>query len=78
MNLRSSDRLRMLLMGAVAAGVFGPPPFANAAGPVPVLANSKKPFGVVTRPAVATAPPRLLPVSDAESKMIRPVAQTEG
>ncbi len=77
MNLRSSDRLRVLLMGAVAAGVFGPPPFANAGGPVPVLANSKKPFGVVTKPAVATAPPRLLPVSDAESKMIRPVAQTE-
>ena len=77
MNLRSSDRLRVLLMGAVAAGVFGPPPSANAGGPVPVLANSKKPFGVVTKPAVATAPPRLLPVSDAESKMIRPVAQTE-
>ncbi len=77
MNLRSSDRLRVLLMGAVAAGVFGPPPSANAAGPVPVLASSKKPFGVVTKPALATAPPRLLPVSDAESKMIRPVAQTE-
>jgi YHS domain-containing protein len=77
MNLRGNERLRVLLMGAVAAGVFGPQPMVNAGGPIPVLASSKKPSDAVAKPVVATVPPRLLPGTEAEAAMIRPVSQTD-
>ena len=76
---RGRDRLRVLLLGAVAAGVFGPQQFVHAAGPGPVPApsNSKKPAAVAAKPGVPTAPPRLLPTSDSESSAIRPVSQSD-
>ncbi len=76
---RGSDRLRVLLMGAVAAGVFGPQQLVHAAGPgpVPAVANSKKPGTVMAKPAVATVPPRLLPASGTESSVILPVSQKD-
>ena len=76
MNLRGSDRLRMVLMGAVAAGGIGPQ-FGHAAGPVPVTAKltMKKPGLVAGKPAAA--PPRLLPVTEADAT-IQPVAQSDG
>ena len=74
MNLRGKDRLRMLLMGAVAVGVFGTQPLTHAAGPAPVGTSSKKPADSV-KPAVA--PPQLLPPVSPEAATIQPVSQTE-
>lgn len=71
MNLRGSNRLRVLLMGAVAAGVFGPQMIQ--AGPFPVW---KKPSGsAAPKQAAPTVPPEFLsaPPSDV---VIQPVAQT--
>lgn len=71
MNLRGSDRLRMLLMGAVATGVFGQ--HGSAAEPIPAPPATKKPFFHFGKP---TSPPRLLPSTEAEVT-IQPVARTE-
>ena len=74
MNLRGSDRLRVLMMGAVAAGVFGTQPLVRAADPTPVSTKSKKPTGAA--PANPTAP-RLLSVSETDGENIRLVSETE-
>lgn len=70
MNLRGNNRLRVLLMGAVAAGVFGPQMIQ--AGPFPAW---KKPSGAAAKQPAPTVPPELLssPPSDV---VIQPVAQT--
>ena len=73
MNLRGSDRLRMLLLGAAAAGVFGQHP-GFAAGPAPAAPAAKKPFFHLGKPA--SPPPQLLPVTEADVT-IQPVARTE-
>jgi YHS domain-containing protein len=74
MNLRGSDRLRVLMMGAVAAGVFGTQPLVRAAGPTSVSTNSNKPTGAA--PAKPAAP-RLLSVPETDGEMIRLVSETE-
>ena len=66
MNLRGNGRLRMLLMGALAAGVLGPQ-VVRSAGPAPVASNRTP---AATRPAMT--PPQLLPATT-ESAVI-PVA----
>ena len=76
MNLRGSDRLRVLMMGAVAVGMIGPQPLVHAADTVPILTNLKKP-AATAKPAVTSAPPRLLSASETDSTMIRTVSQTE-
>lgn len=73
MNLRGSDRLRMLLLGAAAAGVFGQQP-GYAAGPAPAVPAAKKPFFHLGKPA--SPPPQLLPMTEADAT-IQPVARTE-
>lgn len=73
MNLRGSDRLRMLLLGAAAAGVFSQLP-GYAAGPAPAAPAAKKPFFHLGKPA--SPPPQLLPMTEADAT-IQPVARTE-
>lgn len=76
MNLQGSNRLRMLLLGAVAAGAIGPQ--LLVAGPLPVVSNTKKPAVKpgMAKPAAVT-PPRLLPMTEADTAVIQPVAQTQ-
>lgn len=76
MNLQGSNRLRMLLLGAVAAGAIGPQ--LLVAGPIPVVSNTKKPAAKpgMAKPAAVT-PPRLLPMTEADTAVIQPVAQTQ-
>jgi len=69
MNLRGSNRLQLLMLGAMAAGAFGPR-FVHAADPVPVVGKSGNAAG-------ATIPPAPLSVSETDAAMIRQVAQTE-
>ncbi|HEY4260602.1 MAG TPA: hypothetical protein VGM98_10585, partial [Schlesneria sp.] len=68
MNLRGNCRLRVLLMGAVAAGVFGPQ--SIQAGPFSVW---KKPSAKQPAP---TVPPELLSAPPSEVVVIQPVVQT--
>lgn len=70
MNLRGNDRLRMLLMGAVAVGVLGPQ-VVRSAGPAAALPNRAP---AVARPA---APPRLLPSTTPEAVVLPVVNKTE-
>lgn len=71
MNLRGSNRLRVLVMGAVAAGAFGPQ--FTYAGPFPW----KKPTAAPKQPA-NTVPPELLSAPPSNAVVIQPVAQTGG
>lgn len=71
MNLRGSNRLRVLVMGAVAAGAFGPQ--LTNAGPFPW----KKPAAAPKQPA-NTVPPELLSAPPSNAVVIQPVAQTGG
>lgn len=71
MNLRGNSRLRVLLMGAVAAGVFGPQ--SIQAGPFSVW---KKPSGAAAKQPAPTVPPELLSAPPSDVVVIQPVAQT--
>lgn len=66
--------LRMLLLGAVAAGVLQAQQHIKAAGPISGGAGSRNPSAVT--PIPATVPPQLLPATESDSSVIRPVAQT--
>ncbi len=71
MNLRGNSRLRVLLMGAVAAGVFGPQ--SIQAGPFSVW---KKPSGAAAKQPAPTVPPELLSAPPIDVVVIQPVVQT--
>ncbi|MDB5346739.1 MAG: hypothetical protein JWP89_5116 [Schlesneria sp.] len=71
MNLRGNSRLRVLLMGAVAAGVFGPQTIQ--AGPFSVW---KKPSGAAAKQPAPTVPPELLSAPPSDVVVIQPVVQT--
>ncbi len=75
MNLRGSNRLQLLVLGAMAAGAFGPR-FVHAADPVPVVGKSGNAAGAGSSPGAAI-PPAPLSASEGDAAVIRQVAQTE-
>ena len=82
MNQRGHASLKMWLMGAAAIGVptalgmFGPDQAAFADGKLSFGMNAKKPTVKVST-AVATEPPRLLPVPDANNLAIQTVSDSQ-
>ena len=87
MNQRGRENLRMWLLGAAAIGVpsalglFGTEQIAFGDGKLSLLQNSKKATikTAAAKPAtsVATEPPRLLPVPDANSFQIQTVSDSQ-
>ena len=87
MNQRGRENLRMWLLGAAAIGVpsalglFGTEQIAFGDGKISLLQNSKKATikTAAAKPAtsVATEPPRLLPVPDANSFQIQTVSDSQ-
>ena len=87
MNQRGRENLRMWLLGAAAIGVpsvlglFGTEQIALGDGKLSLLQNSKKATikTAAAKPAtsVATEPPRLLPVPDANSFHIQTVSDSQ-
>ncbi len=81
MNRRGHASLKMWLMGAAgiavptALGMFGPNGAAFADGKLLSGASAKKPAAKVS-PAVASEPPRLLPVPDSNAPMIQTVSDS--
>lgn len=75
MNLRGSNRLQLLVLGAMAAGAFGPR-YVHAADPAPVVGKSGATAGAASSPD-AMIPPAPLPVSEGDAAGIRQVAQSE-
>ncbi len=82
MNQRSHANLKMWLLGAAAIGVptalgmFGPDQSAWADGRLLFGTNAKKPTVKVST-AVATEPPRLLPVPEAKAAAIQTVSDSQ-
>ena len=82
MNQRGRENLRMWLLGAAAIGVpsalglFGTEQIALGDGKFSLLPSSKK-ATIKTAAAVATEPPRLLPVPDANSFQIQTVSDSQ-
>ena len=82
MNRRGHASLKLWLMGAAAIavptalGIFGPDEAAFADGKFSFGTNAKKP-AVKVSTAVATEPPRLLPVPDAQSPVIQTVSDSQ-
>ena len=82
MNRRGHASLKMWLMGAAAIGVptvlgmFGPDQAAFADDKLSFGTNAKKPTVKVST-AVATEPPRLLPVPDAKAASIQTVSDSQ-
>lgn len=75
MNLRGSNRLQLLVLGAMAAGAFGPR-FVHAADPVPVVGKSGATAGAASSSG-SMIPPAPLSAPDGDAAGIRQVAQTE-
>lgn len=82
MNQRGRENLRMWLLGAAAIGVpsalglFGTEQIALGDGKLSLLPSSKK-ATIKTAAAVATQPPRLLPVPDTNSFQVQTVSDSQ-
>ena len=82
MNRRGQASLKLWLLGAAAIaipstlGIFGPDGVAFADGKLSFGTNAKKP-AVKVSTAVATEPPRLLPVPDANTSSIQTVSDSQ-